>query len=93
MTTLHFPPLVSIMVKNYLLVSLFNRAGHGAIRHEITHLPARLATQLLQEAASSPAGGGEASIFSDAGHKAIITTSRGASANQRSLSLRSSLLL
>lgn len=54
MTTLHFPPLVSIMVKNDLLVSLFNRTGHGAIGHEITPLPARLAAQPLQEAASGP---------------------------------------
>lgn len=39
MTTLHFPPLVSIIVKNYLFVPLFNRAGHRAIRQEIMSPP------------------------------------------------------
>lgn len=45
MTTLHFPPLVSIIVKNYLFVPLFNRAGHRAIRQEIMSPPPRPSRQ------------------------------------------------
>lgn len=91
MTTLHFPPLVSIMVKNYLLVSLFNRVGHGAIRHEITPLPARLATQLVQEAASGPGWRcGQPPSFQT---QAIKLSSLGASANQHSVfALQSSVV-